>query len=39
MVTFQSAPPKLSRLVGMCVVVESETDANQNISAKLWEWK
>jgi hypothetical protein len=39
MTMFQSAPAKLSRLVGMCAVVEGETDATQNISVKLWEWK
>jgi hypothetical protein len=39
MTMFQSAPAKLSRLVGMCAVVEGETDASQNMSVKLWEWR
>ena len=38
-VYYQTASPKLARLNGIAVVFEYETDANDNTSAKLWEWK
>ena len=38
-VYYQTASPKLARLNGIAVVFEFDTDANDNTSAKYWEWK
>ena len=38
-VYFANASPKLERLNGMAVVFEHESDANDKISTKYWEWK
>lgn len=38
-VYYQTASPKLARLNGIAAVFEYETDANDNTSAKSWEWK
>ena len=36
---YQTASPKLARLNGIAAVFEYETEANDNTSGKLWEWK
>ena len=36
---FQSTGATLSRLNGAAVVYEHESDANDNVTTKLWEWK
>jgi|ERR1051326_4100659 hypothetical protein len=36
---FVSAAGKLSKLAGMVGVFEHSTDANDNVTSKLWEWK
>ena len=36
---FRSASGQLARLAGMAAVYEHETDANDNVSTKYWEWK
>ena len=36
---WQTASPKLARLNGIAVLFEYETDANDNVSWKVWEWK
>ena len=38
-VYYETASPKLARLNGMAVVYEHETDANDNVVTKNWEWK
>ena len=38
-VYYQTASPKLARLNGIAVVYEYETDADDNTTAKGWEWK
>ena len=38
-VYFLSASAKLARLNGMAVVYEHDTDANDNVATKYWEWK
>lgn len=38
-VYYETASSKLARLNGQAVVFEHETDANDNITSKLWEWK
>ena len=38
-VYYQTVSPKLARLNGIAVVFEHESDANDNISTKSWEWK
>ncbi|MBI1955146.1 MAG: hypothetical protein HYS38_02020 [Acidobacteria bacterium] len=38
-VYYETASPKLARLNGAAVVFEHETDANDNVTTKLWEWK
>ena len=38
-VYFQTASPNLARLNGIALVFEYEIDANDNVSAKHWEWK
>ena len=38
-VYFRSASGNFARLNGMAVVYEHETDANDNVSTKYWEWK
>jgi len=38
-VYYQTASAKLARLNGIAAVFEYETDANDNTSGKLWEWK
>jgi hypothetical protein len=34
-----TATGKLANLAGMIGVFEHSTDANDNVTAKLWEWK
>lgn len=36
---YQTASQKLSRLNGIAAIFEHETDANDNVSSKIWEWK
>ena len=36
---FVTATGKLSNLAGMVGVFEHSTDANDNVTSKLWEWK
>jgi len=36
---YTTASQKLARLNGVALVFEHETDANDNITSKLWEWK
>ena len=36
---FLTASGKLARLAGMAAVFEYNTDANDNVSSKLWDWK
>jgi len=36
---FLSAAGKLANLAGMVGVFEHSTDANDNVTSKLWEWK
>ena len=38
-VYYETASAKLARLNGMAVVYEHESDANDNITTKYWEWK
>jgi hypothetical protein len=38
-VYYRSATGQLARLAGMAVVFEHESDANDNVTSKLWEWK
>jgi len=38
-VYYETASQKLARLNGMAVLFEHETDADDNLSTKLWEWK
>ena len=38
-VYFRSASGRFARLNGMAVVYEHETDANDNVATKYWEWK
>ncbi len=38
-VHFQSATGKLAKLAGTVGVFEHSTDANDNVSSKIWEWK
>ncbi len=38
-VYFSNGTAKLARLNGMAVVFEHETDADDNVSSKYWEWK
>ena len=38
-VYYETASQKLSRLNGLAVVYEHETDASDNCSTKYWEWK
>ena len=38
-VYFANPSPKLERLNGMAVVYEHESDANDKITTKYWEWK
>ena len=38
MVMFQTPSQKLGRLNSLCAVVEAETDPNQQMTARLWEW-
>jgi len=37
-VFFQTPSHKLARLNTLCAVVEAETDPNQQMTARLWEW-
>ena len=37
-VFFQTPSAKLGRLNTLCAVVAAETDAQQQLAAKLWEW-
>ncbi len=38
-VYYETASQKLARLNGMAVVFEHDTDANDNLTTKYWEWK
>jgi hypothetical protein len=38
-VYYRSATGQLARLTGMAVVYEHDSDANDNVTTKLWEWK
>jgi hypothetical protein len=38
-VFFQMATGKLAKLAGMTGVFEHDSDANENIVSKMWEWK
>jgi len=37
--SFQTATPKLARLLDVAILTEFETDENGNYSYKSWEWK
>ena len=36
---FETASQKLARLNGACVLFEHESDADDNVTSKYWEWK
>jgi hypothetical protein len=38
-VYYETSSPKLARLNGMAVLFEHETDADDNVTTKYWEWK
>lgn len=38
-VYYETASPKFARLNGQAAVFEHETDANDNVVTKTWEWK
>lgn len=38
-VYYETTSQKLARLNGMAVVFEHDTDANDNLTSKYWEWK
>ena len=38
-VYYQTASERLSRLNGLAAVYEYETDENQNVTLRVWEWK